>query len=67
MHTLTVKIAAADTLYVYEDMDEDGNTRMKESAFGHMWFSISDGSTTESCGFASDKSNINNITKDRSC
>jgi hypothetical protein len=60
MYTLTVKIAAIDTPYTNLE-----NPHLSDG--GHMWYSISDGSTTESRGFASDKSNIKNITKDTIC
>lgn len=42
MYTITVKIAANDTIY------HDADT----SVTGHMWYSISNGSSTESYGFA---------------
>ena len=42
MYTITVKIAASGTIY-----HEDGT-----SATGHMWYLISDGTSTESHGFA---------------
>ena len=59
MYTLTVKIASIGTPYI--DPDDP------HPSPGHMWYSISDGGSTESRGFASDKSNINNITKDTPC
>jgi len=45
MYTLTVKIAADGT--VYTDPKDTHN-----SVTGHMWYSLSDGSLTESFGFA---------------
>ncbi|MDD4855919.1 MAG: calcium-binding protein [Sulfuricurvum sp.] len=42
MYTITVKIAANGTIY-----HEDGT-----STTGHMWYSLSNGSSTESYGFA---------------
>lgn len=42
MYTITVKIAANGT--IYHDTDT--------SVTGHMWYSISNGASTESYGFA---------------
>ena len=42
MYTITVKIAASGTIY------HDNDT----SVTGHMWYSLSNGSSTESYGFA---------------
>jgi len=61
MYTLTIKIAAEDTTYINED------NISHPSKYGHMWYSVSNGSSTTSYGFASDKSNIKNITKDTTC
>lgn len=51
MYTLTVKIAAGGTTYT----NSNGS---HPSAFGHMWYSISDGGTPNSFGFAPKDENI---------
>lgn len=48
MYTITVKISARGTIY-----HEDGT-----SATGHMWYSLSNGSSTESYGFAPAKDSM---------
>jgi hypothetical protein len=48
MYTVTVKIAARGAIY-----HEDGT-----SATGHMWYSISNGNSTESYGFAPAKDSM---------
>ena len=59
MYTLTVKIASIGTPYI--DPDDP------HPSPGHMWYSISDDIATNSYGFASDKSNIKNISKETPC
>lgn len=49
MYTLTVKIADKGTTYVNQDTDNPGS---HPSPVGHMWYSISDGSSSYDFGFA---------------
>ncbi len=49
MYTLTVKIAAQGTIYL--DQEED-NPVPVPSDFGHMWYTISNGTSPRDYGFA---------------
>lgn len=48
MYTLTIKIASKDTIYV----DKDPKKGSHPSLTGHIWYSISDGSSSYDFGFA---------------
>ncbi|MGE3612529.1 MAG: calcium-binding protein [Sulfurimonas sp.] len=52
MYTLTIKIAAGDTKYT----NKKGESHLSD--FGHMWYSISNGGTPESYGFAPKDGNL---------
>ena len=49
MYTLTIKIADKGTTYVNQDPQNPGS---HSSATGHMWYSLSDGSSSYDFGFA---------------
>jgi hypothetical protein len=55
MYTLTIKIAAKDTTYVNQDPQNPGSHL---SPTGHMWYSISDGSSSYDFGFAPEEENV---------